>query len=367
MHELLGLPRPDGHRWQLFVDYLTQRGFGFGTNYEFSGRDLFGIPSKYDGMLRLYNIWDHGEDVLGGDRGTFIRYPDQNTLNPITRPTYRGWADGKINVQDMPDGFSLLGQFSFLSDRNYLEQYYPNIWLNELNQETYLYLKQQKANWAWSIQAQVSTQDWLTQTDWLPKLDGALLGQTFLDDWLVSNTQGSAGYGRLRPTSQVPFAYDPTDVRTDAGRFDIRQDLSLPFYLGAIKVAPYIAGDLAYYTQDVNGNGRGRALGGGGVRWNLPLSRVFPDIQSDLFNVNSIYHKINILGNYYVAQASSSVNNFPQFDRVNDDATDQALRDMRPVQTLYNPECPLLDYVSSNQSTNLHDSPIDRQQHRHDG
>src|SRR5205814_730224 len=39
----------------------------------------------------------------------------------------------------------------------------------------------------------------------------------------------------------------------------------------------------------------------------------------------------------YNAVSSSGVNNFPQLDRLNDDASDQALRDIRPVQTLFNP------------------------------
>ena len=40
--------------------------------------------------------------------------------------------------------------------------------------------------------------------------------------------------------------------------------------------------------------------------------------------MNGIYHKINLTGNYYVAQSTSSLNNFPQLDRLNDDATDQS-------------------------------------------
>ena len=177
----------------------------------------------------------------------------------------------------------------------------------------------------------------MTQTDWLPKLDGSLLGQTFFDDWLVYSANASAGYGRLRPANQVPFAYAPTDVRADAVRVDLSQEVSVPLYLGPVKVAPYLKLDTAYYSEDVNGNSRGRLLGGAGIRWNLPLSRIYPDIQSELFNLNQIYHKINFTGNYYVAQSSSGVNNFPQFDRLNDDASDQALRDFRPVQSLFNP------------------------------
>ena len=70
----------------------------------------------------------------------------------------------------------------------------------------------------------------------------------------------------------------------------------MPFYLGAFKVAPYLVGDVAYYSQDVNGDSVGRVYGGGGIRWSLPFSRLFPDIQSDLFNLNGIYHKVTVTG-----------------------------------------------------------------------
>jgi hypothetical protein len=95
--------------------------------------------------------------------------------------------------------------------------------------------------------------------------------------------------------------------------------------------------DTAYYTQDVNGDSRGRLYGGGGVRWNMPLSRLYPDIESELFNLNGLYHKINLTGNYLNVASSSGVNNFPQLDRLNDDSTDQALRDIRPLQPVFNP------------------------------
>ncbi len=335
--DLLNLSRPDGTRWRLMLDYLTLRGPGFGSEFDFEGNNLFGIKSRYSGNIRLYGLFDSTADTLGGNRGKIIYWPDVYTQNPITHPNFRGWAYGKFSVQDLPDGFSALGQVSILSDHNFLEQFYLMPHLNEMNQDTYLYVKQQQNNWAWTIQGQISTRDWITETDWLPKADGYLIGQTFLDDRLVYNTHASAGYGRLRPTGQVPFAYLPTDVRVDTARLDWMNELSLPFYLGPVKVAPYGVIDGSYYSQDVAGDSRGRFYGGGGVRWNMPLSRAFPDIQSELLNLNGIYHKMNFVGNYFNGYASSGVNNFPQLDRLNDDASDQALRDIRPLQLVYNP------------------------------
>lgn len=337
VYDLLHLPHFDGTRWRLYLDVLGDRGPALGTEFDFAGKDLLGTKAHYSGNVRLYGIWDRGLDVLGGDRGNFAAWPDTKTMWPITHPNFRGHAFGKVNVQDLPEGFTVLGQFAFLSDRNFLEQYYFNTHLNEMNQDTYLYLKQQQHNWAWSLLGQIGTREWMTETDWLPKADGYLVGQTFLDDWFVYNAHASAGYGRLRPAGQVPFAYSPTDVRVDALRLDLFQELSLPFYLGPVKLAPYLKGDAAYYSNDVSGKERGRLFGGGGLRANLPLSRLYQDVESEIFNLNGLYHKINLTGNYFTGYSSSRFTNFPQFDRLNDDVTDQTLRDIRPWQSVLNP------------------------------
>jgi hypothetical protein len=339
--EILGLDPVPGYRWRLDADWLTSRGPALGSEFDFASDHFFGWKAKTTGMIKGYNVWDHGNDILGFDRGNFVAYPSPATLLPVVHPDYRGWGFGQLNVQELPAGFSIVGQFSFLSDRNFLEEFFLNSHLNDLDQMTYLNVKQQQENWAWTLLAQVNTRDWMTETNWLPKADGYLLGQTFsfgqLEDLLVYNGHASAGYAQLRPTVQAPFAYLPTDVRADTGRFDLWQDVSIPFYLGPVKVAPYIATDAALYTQNVNGDTQGRLYGGGGIRWSLPLSKLYPDIHSDLFNLNSIYHKMTFTGNYYAAQSNASLNNFPQLTRFNDDVSDQALRDIRPWQQTINP------------------------------
>ena len=339
MYDILDLPHFEGTRWRLYGDYLSLRGPGLGTEFDLSGKDYFGVKGTYNANVKLYGISDSGQDVLGYDRGQLSFWPNPATSWPITQPEFRGIATGKMSAQDLDDGFSVLGQFGFISDRNFLEQYYYNSQINDLNYDTYLQLKQQQGNWAWTLYGQVSTRDWLTETNWLPKGDGYLIGQTFsfdnLEDLLVYNMHAQAGYAQLLPTQQVPFAYLPTDVRRDTARLDLMQDISMPFNVGPFKIAPYLVGDLAYYSADVAGDQIGRAYGGGGVRWSMPLSRLYPDIQSDLFNVNQIYHKILFTGNYFVAQSSVGLNELPQLTRVNDDSSDQALRDIRPLQSTF--------------------------------
>jgi hypothetical protein len=335
VYDLIGMTPVPGTRWQLFADYMTRRGPALGTAYSYSGKDMFWIPGQYEGLVKAYGIYDNATDVLGGDRGNFNVVSPTLAL-PMHHPLWRGRFLDTLNVQEMPYGFTFQGNLSVLSDKNFLEQYFNSEFNNGPNQETFLYLKQQQNNWSWSILGEQNIRNWVTETSWLPKVDGYLLGQKFFDIFTY-NTHADVGFGRLTPTHQPTFAYLPTDVTVNSGRFDWLQDLSVPFNLGDLKVVPYGLVDLAYYTEDVNKNNQGRALGGGGIRASLPLSRLYPGIQSELFNINGIYHKILFSANYYNVKSSVPLTQLPQLDRLNDDATDQALRDIRPRQPFLNP------------------------------
>jgi hypothetical protein len=65
-------------------------------------------------------------------------------------------------------------------------------------------------------------------------------------------------------------------------------------------------------------------------------------VQSELFNLNQINHKIVLTSNFYAAETNEHFIRFPQLDRLNDDATDQAMRDIRPIQPSINPSNGLL-------------------------
>jgi hypothetical protein len=319
-------PAP-GTRWTLDLDYLGKRGPAAGTEFDYIGRDMFGLKGPFDGKIKLFGIYDTGTDILGGGRGEFDQHPD-----------WRGRVLWDHN-QTIDDQFTFQGRLSTISDKNFLEQYYKIEFDTDINNETYQYFRQQKDNWAWTLFAKEHLRNWETEDVWLPRGDGYLLGQSFFDR-LTYNVHGSAGYAELRPTSLPPPPWppeQPTDVNNATGRFDLWQELSLPFYLGPVRMVPYGVLDLTEYSHDLNGDEVGRVIGAGGLRASIPLSRLYPNVESELFNLNGLYHKIVMSGNWYVAKSNEPYTNFAQIDRLNDDATDQALRDIYPRQPFLNP------------------------------
>ena len=314
-----------GTRWTLEADYLSRRGPALGTDFQYTGKDMFGLDGPYSGKIKAYGMQDGASDILGGGRGDFEPHPD-----------WRGRVFAQ-HQQLFAQDFTFQGQISYLSDKNFLEQYYKPEFDTDLNQETFAYLKYQHGVFAATALGEPNIRSWVTETNWLPRLSANGLGFSPFD-LFTYNVRADAAYAIFHPTTVAPLPYMYTDQNKDTlGRVDLNQELSLPFYLGPIKMVPYGTLDLTDYTNDLNGDNSARVIYGGGVRSSLPFTRVYPDVQSDLFNLCGINHKIVFGTNYYIAHSDRNWFLYPQLDRLNDDATDQALRDITPLQPVYNP------------------------------
>src|SRR5207245_2315709 len=161
-------------------------------------------------------IDDGGVDVLGGDRGP-----------QPTHPAIRGRALWR-HQQEIMEGLYFQGQIAYLSDQNYHEQYFKQEFDFGPTQETFLYPTYQYENlWASGLVLPRVGMQWMTRTEWLPKVDGAVVGQSFWD-LFVYNARASAGYAQLQPSTVNPLPVLSTDQRDNTGRFDLSQEISLP-------------------------------------------------------------------------------------------------------------------------------------------
>ncbi len=369
IYQLLALRGPQGHKWLLHADYLSDRGPALGTDYKYTGRDLFGLSGPidafgksarpefnqpYSGLIRLYGISDGGKDVLGGDRGTVQDPPDFR---------YRiQWRHNQDLYENGTTFVRVLTQVQRFSDQNFFEQYYKLEYDMQPNQESFAYVYGATGNLGGSILTEANWErDWITETEWLPRADGYLIGQSLLWDRLIYSARGDVGYAGLRPAETNPLPVEQTDRRVDTGRFHLNQRLSAPFDLGPVRLDPYGVMDLAYYTQDISaynagvtratagaptssvpgnqgivldpaGDGRGRFYGGGGAKASVTFSRLYADACSELFNVRGLYHKVTYGANYFNAYSDTPYWQLPQLDRLNDDSSDYAYRLARPRQ-----------------------------------
>ncbi|VTT96793.1 organic solvent tolerance protein : Organic solvent tolerance protein OstA-like protein OS=Pirellula staleyi (strain ATCC 27377 / DSM 6068 / ICPB 4128) GN=Psta_0111 PE=4 SV=1: OstA_C [Gemmataceae bacterium] len=334
MFDLLALKPPPGQKWRLNADYMGYRGAALGTDYQYNlpADPLTGLQPPA-GLVKLYGLRDHGTDILGGNRGPEPAQPD-----------YRGRADWR-HQQEIIQGLYYQGQVAYLSDKNFLEEFYKQEFDTEPNHETFAHLKYQQRNLAVSGLFEYRlNRPWVSETQWLPRADGYAIGQTFLNDLFVYSGHASGGYAEARPSTINPTAVLSTDRNVNTGRFDLMQELSVPLGLGPVKLAPYGTVDLAAYTEDLNGNSVGRVWGGAGTRASLPLSRLYENVASDLFNLRGLNHKMVFGANYLYAKTNVPFSQLPLLDRLNDDATDQSWRNITPMQPMFvaGPNGPLL-------------------------
>ncbi len=322
LYKLLGLRNtPENTRWIGLLDYFSERGVGFGSEFDYRFNDgLFGIPGQVNGSYRSWFINDDGLDTLGRDRG-----------NLVPEESFRGRIQGRHRHRFSP-GFSLRAELGYVSDRNFLEQFYQREWDTQKDFTTGLWLERNLGTDSFNLTADLQLNDFHTQTSWLPRFDHFKLGDRL--GRFTWNAHSHAGYARFRvadfptdPTDLAPFdrlAWEATE--TEGFRVGTRQEISLPIQTAGGKIVPYLLGDVTYWQQDINGDDSLRGFVQTGIRASTSIWKVDPTIQSTLWNVNGLAHKVTFDADLYFAESSKSLDEFPLLDPLDDDAQEHFRR-----------------------------------------
>ncbi len=317
--KLFGFDLPQGVDWDLLLDGYTSRGPAIGTrgNYDLYGHVL-GLPTHITGEGLLYYVHDGGSDRLGFGRNQ-LAFPDPNRGRALQR-----------NRFEFPYGVTLSSELAYFfnDDRNFLEQYYEPEFDRGKDQENLVNLAVQNDNLTGSVMFQTRLNDIFDQTEWLPRLDLTVLGEPLLNETVNWSSHSWVGYGHIRP-AQAPV--DPTDTFDPLPYFpDVqglvtgtRHELSLPFQIGPVKVAPYALGEAAYWQQDMTANDLTRLYGSAGVRASVEFWRAVPEVQSSILGLNGLAHKVVLDADYSYSRSSQSLSDIPQYNSFDEDAQER--------------------------------------------
>ncbi len=322
MFQLLGLKnRPAGVKWIGQLDYLSDRGIGLGSETTYRRDRFFGLVGPTSGAYRSWFIKDKGLDLLGRGRG-----------NLIPEKTYRGRSIWQ-HRQKLDRGHQIRAEFGWISDRNFLEQYYEREWDSYKDATTGIWLERNVGTQSFNLLADYQVNDFFTQTSWLPRFDHFLIGQPLFGDRAVWHGRSQVGYGRLRvgdpPLNPSELAmWDPLawEVNVQGVRAGTRQELDFPIQAGPAKIVPYVLGDVTYWQQALDGNDLLRGYGQLGMKASLPFWRVDPTIQSTLWNVNGLAHKVTFDVDAFFAQSSQDLDELALYDQIDDDAQEDFRR-----------------------------------------
>lgn len=272
---LLGMTKPQVFKDAILdLDYYGDRGLGVGARGKLESENSYG-------EFRGYYIYDIEEkDNLGPFRDERIEHHNRG------RATWR-------HRFYLPSDWELTVEASYISDPNFLEEYFESEFDNDKPQETYFQLKKQRDNWALTILTQPRILNWLTQTESFPDVAFRLTGEPVGPTTLFSENR--LGVVRYRPDERRIFLSAENnpgnDVRSGGVmRGDTRQELDWPLTLGPLKLVPFAAGRVSVWDDSPHEGGVERGFGSAGLRGSTYLSRVFEQISSTFLDVSGLRH-----------------------------------------------------------------------------
>ncbi len=320
--QLLGFDNaPEGVESTISTDYLSERGPAFGSHTAYELPGLFGIPGRVKGLYDSYLIYDTGTDTLGRDRQDM---PIEETWRGRSRLQHR---------QRFGTGWELVAEFGYLSDRNFLEQYFENEWDQNKDHTTGLRLQRFGGSQMLDLAFQARINDFFKETQQLPVLEHYAFGLSPLGNLVTWSMNNKVGYVdlnvadvALNPAEAATLATLPGEVEAEGLIASTRQELSLPLDIGPLNISPFVGGDATYFGEDVNGDSLSRLTGQAGVRASLPMYRIDPSIQSGLLNIRGLSHKLEWVGEYFYADSDADIDDLPYYDSLDDNAQEQFRR-----------------------------------------
>lgn len=296
---LLGVVPPEGVDATLRLDYFSSYGPGVGIDADY-------LRDKYYGLFRGYFLYNQGVYNLGP---AFKAYEEPSSE-----------ASGRVlwrHRHYLPDDWEVTLEVSYVSDFGYLQQFNRQEFFEGKEQETLIYLKRARGVEALTLLTSYRILDWYTQTNHLPDVVYRRIGDTFLSP-VVLYHESRVGVVSYEPNDIRWVNTDRLDNTGQTGptfRVDARQEGELPLKFGPLNVVPFATVRGTYWDWQIPPDSETlRGLGVFGARGSTALSRVFNDVESDLFDIHRIRHIIKPEYVVWWGHSNVSSNNLTPFD-----------------------------------------------------
>ncbi len=285
---LLGYKEPEGSNTRLLLDGYTKRGPAVGIDSEYRNDDSFGT-------IRSYLVNDSGEDRLGRLESRYDVPPDD---------VFRGRIKWE-HRQYLPQNWQATVRVNYLSDKNFLENWYEREFDREPEPETSVYLKQQENNWAFDFLYGFHLNEFAYDYVNEPKAGFYLAGQDLFDAFVYQHDGYVARYQEIAGERLVPGLNGieeptmfPGMLNPNRTAFGVsRHELTLPLNIGSFNFVPTAIGTYVYSDYEgANGfdyePGRNDDFVQGvyGFRSSMQFWSLDRSAKSDLFDIDGIRH-----------------------------------------------------------------------------
>ncbi len=260
---------PIGEWWILPV-FRSRRGPGFGAGIEYA-------QSKYRGVLEGFYQRDHANK-------------DKSTGNPVPGLN-RGRArlrDRHVLAEEVLGGtLTGIADITYVSDRGFLREFFPQEALEDKEQETTGYLNLAGSQHAATFMGRWRINNFQTETEYKPRVTYDMFSLPAITD--VAGTGADLLFSAEAEGARVYRQYDDAlPLRgKETERYLARASASSPFTLGPIRFLPELGGGLTSYRSGQHAD-RGDAFTS--LKASMDLWRVFPGANSDTFQLAGLRH-----------------------------------------------------------------------------
>lgn len=355
LFETLGRLPPPGVDASYRLDFYGDRGPGIGFDGSYKGgfiTETTRQPWTFDGNFTSYLTLDRGDDRLGRDR---IRIPHDDDL--------RGrflWQHQHF----LPDNWQLQLRAGYVSDENFLEEWFERDFNDGLPNNLSVYIKRQRQTEAITFLTEyqpsgiVTTADGLQERlfegtgnsfddrpfeiDRLPEIGYYRLGDSLADNsitffsenrvggYMMNDADASlADYGFRATSARVATpgipSYGYTGTSEDYTlRGDFRQQFDYPINTGEYKIVPYLVGRYTGYSDSPDGDPQGRILGGVGVRMTTAFWAIDNSARSEFWDIHRVRHVVEPELHLFASVANKDRNDLYVYDETIDGINDIA-------------------------------------------
>jgi len=236
-----------GDRLQILphLDYRHDRGPGAGFDVNYDSEDL-----RIDGIN--YYINDDGIDKDG------------------TQPEHRdrGRVKERLRWQLSPE-WRLDAEVNYLSDANFLNEYYESEFKEDKDPETYLYLRRLGDHHAVTGLYRYRINDFQDQTEYMPSAGLHFIGQPLFGNRLYLTSLSEVSQLRRRT-----FEGGATP-NIDSSRFHNEAELAAPFSLGPVALRPFVRASSTQYSDSPLDESETRETAAYGATLSTRLARSF--------------------------------------------------------------------------------------------
>jgi hypothetical protein len=270
LFRLLGLSRPAGVSARLDLDWY-EAGVLAGVKWDYERETEL---RRYSGYGRVFALLDGREEDEFGDMRRGVEAPRTRGRLLMRHKEY------------LPQDWEAQFELSYLCDKNFLEQYWRDEFDAGKEQETLVYAKKQRDNWAFTALLKYRLNRFDTQSESFPDLGLYLIGEP-LDELGTFFSESHAGLKRYRPADSSTMAGSDILLRADT-----RNEINLPFRIGHLKVVPYAVARATYWSDEPDGGENCRLYGQVGARASTTLWKVDQNVTSRLWDLNGLRHII---------------------------------------------------------------------------